>query len=462
MMKYWLLAAAVLLLGAAPPKPSSVVVLSGATLIDGTGGPAVPDAQVVIRDGRIVAAGPRGKVEIPAGARMEDLTGRYLVPGFFDMHAHVTILFGSMDAKGYDAATSATVLRQLLAFGITTVRNPASPLPTGVELRDAVARGTIPGPRIFTTGEAINGGSLSGPGGIVHTPDEARREVDRQAAAGVDAIKLYSGLPPDTARAAIAEARSKHIRVIGHLGATTWTEGAEAGIDGVEHGAPWTADWLAPADREDYRKAIREQGGMKARILWLERLHVQGPEVAAAVDALARHHVAVDPTLIAYVTKFRGDDPQYIASPDFKHVPAPMLADWKKGTFVSDWTADDFRRAHAVWPKLLELVKLYHGRGVTLLAGSDLPNPWVIPGISFHQELALLAEAGIPPRDILRIATHNGAEALGILGDAGTLEPGKRADVIVLSADPLADIRNTRGIEKVMQGGGWVSRLIVN
>jgi cytosine/adenosine deaminase-related metal-dependent hydrolase len=86
----------------------------------------------------------------------------------------------------------------------------------------------------------------------------------------------------------------------------------------------------------------------------------------------------------------------------------------------------------------------------------------VIPGISFHQELALLAEAGIPPRDILRIATHNGAEALGILGDAGTLEPGKRADVIVLSADPLADIRNTRGIEKVMQGGGWVSRLIVN
>src|SRR6185369_1743713 len=133
--------------------------------------------------------------------------------------------------------------------------------------------------------------------------------------------------------------------------------GRHSGIDGVEHGAPWTADWLAPGAREDYRKAIREQGGMKARILWLERLHVQGPEVVAAVDTLARHHVAVDPTLIAYVTKLRGDDPQYIASSDFKHVPAPMMADWKKGTFVSDWTADDFRRAHAVWPKLLQLVK---------------------------------------------------------------------------------------------------------
>jgi len=456
-MKLWFLLAVVLLLGAAPPsKTPSIVVLRGATLIDGTGGPAISDALVVIRAGRIVAAGARGSVAIPAGARVENLTGRYLVPGFFDMHAHVTILFGSMDARGYDAATSATVLRQLLAFGITTVRNPASPLPTGVALRDAVARGAIPGPRIFTTGEAINGGSLAGPNGIVHTPEEARREVDRQIAAGVDAIKLYSALPPDCARAAIAEARTRHVRVIGHLGATTWTEGAEAGIDGVEHGAPWTADWLAPGDREQYRKTIREQGGMKARIRWLELLHVQGPEVAAAVESLARHHVAVDPTLIAYVTKFRGDDPQYIASPAFKWVPAPMMADWKKGTFVSDWTADDFRRAHAVWPKLPELIKLYHDHGVTLLAGSDLPNPWVIPGVSFHQELALLAEAGISPRNILKIATRNCAEALGILGDVGTLEPGKRADLVVLSADPLVDIHNTRKIEKVMQGGGWI------
>jgi len=133
-----------------------------------------------------------------------------------------------------------------------------------------------------------------------------------------------------------------------------------------------------------------------------------------------------------------------------------MMADWKKCTFVSNWTADDFRRAHAVWPKLPELIKLYHDHGVTLLAGSDLPNPWVIPGVSFHQELALLAEAGISPRNILKIATRNGAEALGILGDVGTLEPGKRADLVVLSADPLVDIRNTRKIEKVMQGGGWI------
>lgn len=450
--------AAALLLGAGAPTPSAppALVLTGATLIDGTGAPPVPDAVVVVRDGRIAAAGPRGKVAIPKGARVEDLAGRFLVPGFFDMHAHVTILFGSMDAKGYDAATSAVVLRKLLAFGITTVRNPSAPLPVGVELRDAVAHGKLPGPRIFTSGESVNGRAFSsGPNGIVHTEEEARQEVRRQVAAGVDVIKLYSGLQPDLARAAIAEAHARKVKVVGHLGTTTWTEGAQAGIDGVEHGAPWTEDWLAPAHREEYRKAIEEQGGMKARIRWLELLDLKGPEVTAAVDELARRHVAVDPTLIAYATKFEGDDPKYIASPDLALCPPPIVADWKKGTFTSDWTADDFRRGHAVWPKVLQLAKLYHDRGVTLLTGSDLPNPWVIPGVSYHQELALLAEAGIPPLAILKMATHNGAEALGILKDVGTLEPGKRADLVVLAASPLQDIHNTRRIERVMQGGVW-------
>ncbi|HEY0783111.1 MAG TPA: amidohydrolase family protein, partial [Thermoanaerobaculia bacterium] len=305
--------------------------------------------------------------------------------------------------------------------------------------------------------EAIDSRAASGPNRIVRTAEEARREVDRQVAAGVDAVKLYSALPPAAARAAIAEAHARGIPAIGHLGATTWSEAALAGIDGIEHGAPWTEDWLAPADRAVYRTAVREQGGMKARIVWLERLNVDGPEVAAAVSTLARRHVAVDPTLIAYATKFRGDDPRYIASPDLARVPARLLAEWRRGTFVSDWSEDDFRRAHAAWPKLLRLVRLYHDHGVMLLAGSDLPNPWVVPGVSFHQELALLAEAGIPPRDVLRIATRNGAQALGLLAEAGTLEPGKRADLVVLTADPLQDIRNTRSIEAVMQGGVWRS-----
>lgn len=130
-----------------------------------------------------------------------------------------------------------------------------------------------------------------------------------------------------------------------------------------------------------------------------------------------------------------------------------MLAGWRRGTFVSDWSEEDFRCSAAAWPKVLRLLKAYHTQGVRLVTGSDEPNPWVIPGISLHQELELYAEAGIPPAEILKMATHNGAEALGILPDVGTVEAGKRADLVVLSASPLADIRNTRKIERVFREG---------
>lgn len=467
-MKLFTLAAALLalvvLLGGAPtPLPAAetpkaeILALTGVTVIDGTGAAPVLDAVVVIRDGRIAAIGKRAHVAIPEGARVENLPGRWVIPGLFDLHAHVTFLNHDKNSA-YDPETSARVLRMLLDFGITTVRNPTAPLPAGVELRDAVAAGKLPGPRIFTTGECLSPRPLPGaPTVVVKTEEEVRREVRRQADAGVDAIKIYSTLPPELTKVAIEEAHARKLQAIGHLGRTTWTEAARAGIDMIEHGAPWTADWLAPEHREAYEKAIDEQGGMKARILWLERLDPDGPQVAQALAELARHGVTVDPTLIAYETKFKGNDPRYLQSPDLALAPAPMLKDWRSGTFVDDWTPEDFRRGAAVWPKMIRLLKVYHERGIRLVSGSDLPNPWVVPGAGLHRELELLADAGLPPLEVLRIATHNGAQALGILKDVGTLEPGKRADLIVLSASPLEDIRNTRKIEQVLKDGRRVA-----
>jgi imidazolonepropionase-like amidohydrolase len=159
----------------------------------------------------------------------------------------------------------------------------------------------------------------------------------------------------------------------------------------------------------------------------------------------------VDPTLVAYDTKLRGDDPMYLQSPDLALLPPVMLAGWKSGTFTSSWTSDDYARGHALWPKVLALVRLYHRRGVRLLAGSDTPNPWVVPGASLHRELELLVDAGIPPIEVLTLATRNGAEALGL--DAGEVAPGRRADLVVLGADPIQDIRNTRRIELVFKDG---------
>ena len=436
---------------------SQVTILTGATLIDGTGARARPDTTVVIRGDRIVSVGSGGsaktaKHRYPA-ARFIDLSGMFLMPGFIDMHAHVTILPegpGGMLEHEADRPASELVLKRLLATGITTVRNPAGPAVDAVALRDSVAAGRIPGPRIFTAGESLNAGSgpISGPGMRVQDEAAVRTEIERQAGLGVDYIKLYASLPPALVRAAIDEAHARGLKVIGHLQETTWTQAASDGIDFITHGAPWSAEYLPEGRRAEYREV---EASLRGRIRWLEWVDINGPDIRLMVRTLARHRIPVDPTLVAYHTKFWGDDARYLQSPDLYFVPDLILRQWRPGSL--NWSESEFRRARLMWPKVQQLVRLYYDEGVPLLAGSDTPNPWVVPGAGFHRELELLVEAGIPPLDVITIATANGAKALGIAGDTGTVKAGHRADLVVLTADPLLSIRNTRAIAWVMKGG---------
>jgi imidazolonepropionase-like amidohydrolase len=199
---------------------------------------------------------------------------------------------------------------------------------------------------------------------------------------------------------------------------------------------------------------------MRARIDWLEAVDADGPDVGAVIASLVEHEIRLDPTLVAFDTKFSFDAEavrpvaaRYRENPNRGAVPG-LPALWEAcGTPTDDWSADDFRRAEAVWPTLLALVRRYHESGIQLTAGSDTPNAWVIPGESLHRELELLVDAGISPSDVLRIATRNGAEALGLLDETGTVEPGKRADLVLLVADPLDHISNTRRIDWILQGG---------
>jgi imidazolonepropionase-like amidohydrolase len=442
-----------------PVLAAAAIAVRGVTVIDGTGAAPRPDSTVVIREGRIVAAGRSGQTPVPPDAQVLEGRGRFLTPGFVDMHAHVTYLEWKRDARGrskgiYNRAVSEKTLKLLLAFGVTTVRNPAAPSIEGVRLREDVARGLVVGPRILTAGHPLNRTSyFDGLTRPVSTAEDVRREVAHQARAGVDYVKLYTALTPDLSAAAIAEAHARGLKVIGHLQATNWIEAAELGIDGLCHGTDWSESELPEERRKAYRRDIAARGPMKARLTWLESVDPKSPEIAATVEALVRRGLALDPTLIAYATTFRGDDREYLASPDLALAPVPMRASFPRVSLVRDWTAGDFRRGHAVWKKMLALVKLYADRGVLLTIGSDEPNAWIVPGPSLHREMALLVQAGIPRAEVLKMATSNAAKALGIQAEAGTIEAGKRADLVLLTADPTADISNSDNIEWVMKAG---------
>jgi imidazolonepropionase-like amidohydrolase len=428
-------------------------------LIDGTGSAPQPDVTVIVRAGRIEFVGPAREKAPGSEFPAIDGRGKFLLPGLIDTHAHVTYLNwsgeGAAPSTGtYDDEISRASLRLLLAFGITTVRNPGGPTAPAVALRDRVGSGKVTGPFILTAGEILNHAPrFDGLTRPVTTDADVQREVAAQAVARVDFVKIYGNLPPELVRSAIHAAHDRGLKVIGHLQATSWTEAAHLGIDAIAHGASWSVDELPSDRRESYRTAIAKQGAMRARLQWLDDVRPDGAEIQTMIGEIASRRIPVDPTLIAYATKLEGRAPRFVASPDLRLAPQPMRSSFDTLSFVRDWSREDFDHGRRAWPKMQALVRAYHRGGVLLTAGSDEPNSWIVPGPSLHTELELLVEAGLSPLEVLTIATRNGAESLGILNDVGTVSIGKRADLILLDADPTRNIRNTRTISLVVQNG---------
>jgi imidazolonepropionase-like amidohydrolase len=391
-----------------------LVILEGASLIDGTGSPPRNDSVVVLKDERILTVTDKGSyTTYPKDSEIVNLTGRFLIPGLFDMHAHVA---GVLDSS-YNQTISENTLKALLDNGITTIRNPGGPTKESVALRDAVAAGQIKGPQIFTAGRLING--LPFPTRFVetiaNTEAEVREEVKRQADAGVDYVKLYVGLYPNLVKTAIDEAHNQGIKVIGHLYLTSWTDAANLGIDALTHGVPVSPFLLS----EDKREIFIENGrGPFDHFLWLNLVDLNSTKINEMINALVKNKIPVDPTLSIYEAMLK-DDPQN------QHL----------------------------WSKVLQLTKILYDHGVTIMSGTDIPNFGLIPGISLHHELELLVKAGINPLNVIKIATSNGADALGILDDVGTIEAGKQADMIILNANPIINIRNIGAIEGVIEDG---------
>lgn len=417
------------------------VALVGATLIDGSGGPALPDAVVVVRRGRVESVGTRSGFQLPERTVQVDLAGRWIIPGLIDAHAHV----------------EPWALPRYLAWGVTTVRDLHGGLDSVLRLRERVNLGAVAGPRIYSAGAMIDGLPTTYPDAIgASTARDARKGVDRLVNAGVDLVKVYTRVDPTLLRAVLDEARTFNLRVAGHLGLTDAVTAAREGIASIEHlsGVP---EACLPDASSLYGAHYRGffQGWTAFERSWAG---LDSAALARVAGELAARNVMLVPTLVLHETFSRLDDPALLRDTMLRAVPELQQARWNVPDMVrrAGWSAGDYPAFRAARPQQDRFLRLFASAGGRIATGTDASNQMLIPGYSEHRELQLLVGAGFTPRDALLAATRNGALVLGV-DSLGLIAPGKVADLVVLTRDPLADIRNTLAIDRVMSRGALLS-----
>jgi len=418
-------------------QPPDGTALVGATLIDGSGGAPLPDAVVVVRRGRIESVGARADFHLPSRTVEMDATGRWIIPGLIDAHAHV----------------ARWALPRYLAWGVTTVRDVHGTLDSILELRQEVNRGAIVGPRIYSAGAMIDGVPTTYSDALP-APDEkaARKQVDRLVNAGVDLIKVYSRVDPQLLRAVLDEASTFHVPVTGHLGLTDAVTAANLGIASIEHmsGVPEAAMADASALYAAHRRAFFA-GWTAFERSWAS---LDSTALARVAGALAEKKVWIIPTLVLHDTFSRLDDSAVVQDSMLRYVPEIERRRWNVPDMVAraGWQQADFEAFQRSRPKQDLFLRLFAAAGGRIAAGTDASNQLLIPGYSEQRELQLLVSAGLTPRDALLAATRNGALLLGV-DSLGLIAPGKVADMVILTRDPMSRIQNALAIERVMLGG---------
>jgi imidazolonepropionase-like amidohydrolase len=418
----------------APARAGRPLALTHVTVVDVTSGRTARDMTLVVRDGRIAAVGRSGAVAVPAGARTVDARGKFVIPGLWDMHAHL-----------WDHDVTVPLL---VANGVTGIRDMGSDLDSTLALRGMIERGSRLGPRIVTAGPIVDGprDDAAELHLTVATPEEARRAVDSLAGRGVDFIKVYHFLSRESYFAVADEARRRGLPFAGHLPPTvTPIEAADAGQRSVEH-------LYGVVEHVLGREAMRATPFVE-----LVRRYDE-----AKADALFRRLAArgtwQTPTLAHFHSFAFRDVPDsgYANDPHAAYLTTAMRDRWERYMPARILPADVAANRAAGYRKLSEIVGAMQRAGVGILAGTDNGIKYVYPGFALHDELARLVDAGLTPLQALQAATISAATFLGLADSLGTVQPGKVADLVLLDGDPLADIGNTRRISAVVVGGRLV------
>lgn len=423
----------------APPQESSadpdLIAFVAVAVVPMDSERILDDQTVLIRGDRIAAMGPAGAVAVPAGATVIDGRGKYLMPGLADMHVHIL---------------APDELPLFLASGVTAVRNMHGH-PMHLELREQIAAGALLGPTIYTAGAAIDGVPPYWPGsGSIDDPSRAEPMVLEQKRAAYDFLKLYMNLDQASYEAVITAARKHGMKTAGHVPtALGMGKVLEHPIDSLEH--LW-AYFLAPTTA-----ASLQTGPEIMRVeaqSWLDVSEAEMQELARALAQAGIWSCATltvrkrGPTVENLDAAWTGLEQRYV-SPLIKKI-------WLHENVFLALSSADHEVLRMSYGKMQAMVRALRAAGARILLGTDTPNPFVLPGVSVHEELENLVAAGLTPYEALRAGTRDAAEFLEQTGELGAIAAGMRADLLLLDADPLADVGNARKIAGVMLRGQWL------
>ena len=408
-----------------PGRQVGPLAFTGATLIDGTGRTPVPNAVLFTQHGKIVACGPASSIIVPRNTKRINISGKYVIPGLWDMHAH------------YEQVEWGPIY---LAAGVTTARDVGNEFEFIRTVRDMVNSGLGLGPRLLVAGILDGKGPLAIGITRVNSPDDASKWVKTYHDSDFQQIKIYSSVAPENVKAIAVDAHALGMTVTGHIpiGMTIY-DGVRDGMDQVNH-IIYAAYALLPKGYDPYSVPWSERPKALAAI------DVDGQAGRDLIEFLKTHETVIDPTLVIFELMLHPpNQPVSQIEPEVEHVATEL----KEQLMTGGVAPEDTAAAKATFANLLAIVTALHRVGVPIVTGTDQG----VPGYSLYRELELYVQAGFTPMEALQAANIVPARIMKADADSGTVEAGKRADFAILDANPLADIHNIRSVRSVVANG---------
>jgi imidazolonepropionase-like amidohydrolase len=408
-----------------PGRRTGTLAFVGATVIVGTDQPPISEATIVTRDGKILAVGPKSEVTVPPDAQLIDVSGKYLIPGLWDMHAH------------YEQVEWGPIY---LAAGVTTVRDVGNEFDFIPPVRDAVNSGKALGPHMLLAG-IVDGDSPYAIGVTrVNSPGDAQMWVQRYHDAGFQQMKIYSSVTSDNVKAICTDAHQLGMTVTGHIpqGMTAY-DGVNDGMDQINH-IQYIANLLRPKDYDSKKATPAEFAKM------IDSVDVNSDAGKQAVAFLKEHNTVIDPTMALMEFMQRpADVPAEKIEPGVDHVAPELRQQLVNGGLPPDRAATGQKSVQIE----LAIIGALHRAGVRIVAGTDQ----TVPGYSLYREIELYNQAGFTPMEALQAATIVPARVMNMDRESGSIEVGKRADFDILDANPLENIHNIRSVRSVIANG---------